>query len=236
MHLNTLEVPRDFVCTTPKILEFPLDFAHHAPKILELSKALVHAAPRCDSRCRSGPRANAPKKTKWRKGRVNRENKERWPLKSCMTRRSTQARSTTFSKKTWQIPLKMLQILGKISHDVLEILEIPRFFSSVHENPTNSWDFSSIQHINLTDSHKNALNSKENLMRCTRNPRNPKDFFSNIHKYQFLNSGPQTPVLRQILSPKGAETRRSYRIKFLNSYRNWFSKISKVADRKLLQN
>ena len=51
---------------------------------------------------------------------------------------------------------------------------------------------------------------------CTRNPLKSKRIFSNIHETEFLSPGPQTPVFRQILSLKSAETRRTYRIIFVN--------------------
>ena len=46
----------------------------------------------------------------------------------------------------------------------------------LHEQKIDTSRVYNIQHIILTDSPKNAINSQENLTRCARKPRNPKDF------------------------------------------------------------
>ena len=49
---------------------------------------------------------------------------------------------------------------------------------------------------------------------------NPKEF-SNIHKNPCLSTGAQTPQCCGKLCPQKPQTRRSYRIKFLNSLSNF---------------
>ena len=52
----------------------------------------------------------------------------------------------------------------------------------LHEQKIDPSQVYNIQHINLTDSPKNAINSQENLIQCTRNPRKSSRIFSKIHE------------------------------------------------------